>query len=173
MPSDRTPSLIVVLIIAARQQWYVAGVSALDGSLDCLVRSDEFNLDRYRDGDEDEQVSFLRHRLSGAMQRGFDRLWAKNAKASRIVLIADDHLPAASETLWARLAEHLNLWMTQPPITFLLGTGHESIAVLDELNCLVGHLGPEDQQHLAQSLPGLLRQLSSPDGWEVIAKPVR
>ena len=50
----------------------------------------------------DEQLSFLRHRFTGAMQRGGVRLWSTDAKASRIVLIADQRLPNFKRELFSR-----------------------------------------------------------------------
>jgi hypothetical protein len=47
MPSNRTPALLVVVVLSEQQQWFVAGISLVDGILDCLVRSEPTNLDAY------------------------------------------------------------------------------------------------------------------------------
>ncbi|MEM8668460.1 MAG: hypothetical protein AAGG48_13160 [Planctomycetota bacterium] len=171
MATDKTPTLIVVVIIAARQQWFVAGVSLADAKLDCFVKSEPANLDDYVGKSPDEQLSFLRHRLSGAMQRGFDRLWAKHRKAHRIVLIADEDLPDSAAGLLPNLANHLDTWMTRPPISFFRGEGHGQFDELDQLSCLVGPLNTEEAASLQEQLPALKAALEADASWEVIAKP--
>ncbi len=171
MPPEKTPALIVVIVLANKQQWFVAGISLVDGSVDTLVRSEIGNLDAYIGAGPDEQLSFLRHRLSGAMQRGFDRLWGKHAKAARIVLIADQDLPEAAPDLLPKLAAHLDTWMTRPPITFLRGAGHEQIESLDELECLVGPLEASEADQLRKGLPRLKQLMASGEAWEIIPKP--
>ena len=171
MANSKTPSLIVVVILAARQQWYVAGISMVDGSVDCLVRSEPSNLDAYVGQESDAQLSFLRHRLSGALQRGFDRIWAKGCKASRIVMIADDSLPESTPDLMKRLAEHFEVWMTRPPVTFLQGQGSLQIEDLQSLEWLVGAMDDDETRMLQEKLPVLKDQILQSDAWEVIAKP--
>ncbi|MGB0599041.1 MAG: hypothetical protein ACPGLY_20345 [Rubripirellula sp.] len=171
MPSNKTPALLVVVVLSEKQQWFVAGISLDDGILDCLVRSEPANLDAYVGADPDEQLSFLRHRLSGAMQRGVDRLWGKDAKASRIILIADQELPNSTPELLPRLAQHLEVWLTRPPISFFCGRGKERVECFSELRCLVGQLTPIEQACLEKQLPALKQKLTVPTDWEVIAKP--
>ncbi|MDG2220564.1 MAG: hypothetical protein P8L85_04245 [Rubripirellula sp.] len=171
MPSNKIPTLLVVVVLSEKQQWFVAGISLVDGAVDCLVRSEPANLDAYVGGDADEQLSFLRHRLSGAMQRGFDRLWGNAAKASRIVLIADQELPDSTPELLPRLAEHLGIWMTRPPIVFFQGKGSERIECFSELQLLAGQLEATEQTYLEKQLPTLQQKLADPTAWEVIAKP--
>lgn len=171
MPSNKTPTLLVVVVLSDKQQWFVAGISLVDGILDCLVRSEPANLDAYVGADPDEQLSFLRHRLSGAMQRGVDRLWGKAAKATRVILIADQALPKSAPDLLPKLAQHLEVWMTRPPISFFCGRGKEQIECFSELRCLVGQLTPAEQVCLEKQLPALKQKLAVPMDWEVIAKP--
>jgi hypothetical protein len=86
------------------------------------------------------------------------------------VLIADQDLPDSSPDLLPRLAEHLDTWMTRPPITFFRGFGHEQIEAPDQMECLVGPLDPNEARVLGEQLPRLKQQLVA-DGWEIIAKP--
>lgn len=170
MTREKTPTLLAVVIKASLQQWFVAGID-LDGTVQPLVRSETRNLDQYVGQSDDEQLSFLRHRLSGAMQRGCDRLWARDAKAARIVLIADDDLPDSQTSLLPRLAEHFHTWMTRPPVSFYRGHGDATIEDLHSLDCLVGELDEDQVSCLQQALPPLSERLSNGDCWEVIQKP--
>ncbi len=168
MASEKTPVLLAVVVNTSRQQWFVAGVD-FDGSVDPLVRSEPGNLDHYADQPGDEQLSFLRHRLSGSMQRGCDRLWARNAKAARIVLIVDDDFPGGEADLLVRLAEHFHVWMTSPPVSCYRGAG--GVSDLESFDCLVGEPEPEQAAALGQALPTLFQRMTDADLWEVIQDP--
>ncbi len=170
MTTEKTPELMVVVIRTDRQQWFVAGVD-LQGDATPLVRSEPDNLDQYIGEPYDEQVSFLRHRLSGAMQRGCDRLWARNAKAMRIVLIADDHLADAEPRLLSDLADHLHTWMTRPPVSVYRAKDSSSVDELSSMHCLVGEPESGQKEALMKGLPQLSTMLDAPDRWEVIQKP--
>ena len=170
MTPEKTPSLLAVVIKSSLQQWFVAGID-MDGTVEPLVRSEPGNLDQYVGQGEDEQLSFLRHRLSGAMQRGCDRLWARNAKAARIVLIADHDLPDSDAALLPRLADHFHTWMTRPPVSFYRGHGDSTIEDLESLECLVGQPDAEQAVPLRQALPQLCQRMADSDCWEVIQKP--
>jgi len=169
MAKPKQPCLLVILIHSARRQWFVAAVD-LDASLIPLIRSEPDNLDRYAGRDAEEQLSFLRHRLSGAMQRGCDRLWARERKAASIVVIASEDLPGSADELLPQLAEHLHTWMTRPPVITFRGEGFDQLASLDDLDCLAGSL--DDQQHsaLQSALPNLAARTIG-DDWEVAQKP--
>jgi hypothetical protein len=170
MTSEKTPTLLLVVIKSASQQWFVAGID-LDGTIVPLVRSEPHNLDQYVGQSDDEQLSFLRHRLSGAMQRGCDRLWARNAKATRIVLIADSDLPESDAGLLPRLAEHFHTWMTRPPVSFYRGDRNVTLEELDPLECLVDKVSDEQAALLQQAMPSLCKQMAAGDCWEIIQKP--
>ena len=170
MTPDKTPSLLAVVIKSSPQQWFVAGID-MEGAVAPLVRSEPGNLDQYVGLSDDEQISFLRHRLSGAMQRGCDRLWARNAKAARIVLIADNDLPDGADGLLRRLADHFYNWMTRPPVSCYRGQGAPTIEDLDSLECLIGEPELEHLRPLKQALPQLCERMSDSECWEVIQKP--
>lgn len=170
MTHEKSPALLVVVIRAALKQWYVAGIGP-EGTVTPLVRSERGNLDQYVGQRDDEQLSFLRHRLSGAMQRGCDRLWAKEAKAARIVLIADDNLPDSDSELLQRLADHFHTWMTRPPVTCYRGHGGSTIEDLESLECLVGQPDAPHATCLQSALPDLVRQIDDDDSWEIVLEP--
>ena len=113
----KEPVLLTVLIETASLRWYVAGIS-LAGEALPLLKSEAGNLSPYLGVPFDEQVSFLRHRLSGVLQRGCDRLWGRQKKPCQIVFVADGPFVQASAELTARVAEHFVEWMTRPPVVF-------------------------------------------------------
>src|SRR5262249_30843352 len=125
MPA-KDPVLLVVLIETGQLRWYVAGIG-LDGEAMPLLFSEAGNLQPYVGIAFDEQVSFLRHRLSGVLQRGCDRIWARQKKPCQIVFVTDAEFLQAETALTHAVAEHFVVWMTNPPVTFFVSrTGFES-----------------------------------------------
>jgi len=115
--TDKEPMLLTVLIETSCLRWYVAGID-LAGKPLPLLRSETGNLNPYLSLPFDDQVSFLRHRLSGVLQRGCDRLWGRQMKPCQIVFVADGPFVQADAELTARVAEHFVEWMTRPPVVF-------------------------------------------------------
>ncbi len=150
-------------------QWFVAGVD-LQGQVDTLVRSEPGDLAAYQDRIPDEQLSFLRHRLSGAMQKGCDRLWQQQAKAACIVLIADDHLPPSETNLLSQLAEHLSTWMTRPPVCCFRASAPNELQQFSRYQRLAGQLDAQQTQALEQAIPQLVSSLDDPNAWELLPK---
>src|SRR5262249_3886796 len=82
----KTPVVLLVLVETARLRWFVAALG-LDGQAVPLLRSEEGDLEKYRGLAFDEQVAFLRHRFCGVLQRGCDRLWARDSKACQFAFV--------------------------------------------------------------------------------------
>ena len=116
---DKEPVLLTVLIETAQLRWYVAGID-LAGGLLPLLASEPGNLSPYLGIPFDDQVNFLRHRLSGVLQRGCDRLWGRQKKPCHIVFVADGPFTGANVELTRRIAEHMVEWMTRPPVVFFI-----------------------------------------------------
>src|ERR1700722_19301742 len=87
----KSPALLLVLVETAQLRWYVASIG-LDGQTAPLLCSEVGDLARYREVDFEEQVSFLRHRFCGFLQRGCDRLWARMQKACKFVFVFESLL---------------------------------------------------------------------------------
>jgi hypothetical protein len=115
--TDKEPALLTVLIETAALRWYVAGID-LTGRPSPLLVSEPGNLSPYLGVPFDEQVNFLRHRLSGVLQRGCDRLWSRQQKPCQIVFVADGLFVEADAALTPRVAEHFVEWLTSPPVVF-------------------------------------------------------
>jgi hypothetical protein len=164
-PSGKAPVVLVVLVETARLRWFLAALS-LDGSLTPLVRSDEGDLAPYQGLGFDDQVSFLRHRFCGILQRGCDRLWPVGKKACQFVFLFDGLLPNTSEELLQRVADHFAEWMLNPPVVVFLnrsdpGAGHDS------LHQLAGAINPPLAQVLFATLPSLLTAARDTQFWEL------
>src|SRR4051812_48746383 len=106
---SKEPVLLVVLVETARLRWFVASLH-LDGRVEPLLCSEEGDLEKYRGVEFDEQVSFLRHRFCGVLQRGCDRLWARDCKARRYVIVFEGLLPEPTGTLTQAVADHYAMW---------------------------------------------------------------
>src|SRR5437016_4141744 len=167
----KTPALLVVLVETERLRWFVASIPP-DGPPVPLLRSEEDDLATYRGLDLDEQVAFLRHRFCGVLQRGCDRLWAREKKPKQFVILFDGPLAEATGKLTSRIAEHFAEWMLNPPVAvFINGCGLRSPGS-PPLDRLAGEIAPALEEVVHTSLDGLLAAREDSRPWEVVAKKV-
>jgi CheY-like chemotaxis protein len=169
---DREPALLIVLIEANSFRWNVAAVDNR-GQVIPLLQSEEGDLDELEGLEIDAQVSFLRHRLAGALQRGCDRLHARQLRASRFVLIADGTFPNAASGVTQRLADHFVQWMINPPATFLLMADRFNAADNGDFNLNAGTLPQTVSTTLEETLPSIVSQLDQPEQWDLVPRPER
>src|SRR5436309_786989 len=156
----KVPVVLVVLVDGARLRWLVAAVD-LDGTVAPLVRSEDGDLATYQGLDFDEQVSFLRHRLCGVVQRGCDRLWPAGKKACQFAFLFEGPLPGAPAELIPRVADHFVEWMLNPPVAVFATEG------AGRLSRLAGTLeGPAEAALNAGRAP-LVAAAADPGDWEV------
>ncbi len=166
--TDKEPVLLTVLIDTSGLCWYVAGIR-LDGEPLPLLRSEAGNLKPYLGLPFDEQVSFLRHRLSGVLQRGCDRLWGRQKKPCQIVFVADGPFLQADAELTARVAEHFVEWMTRPPVVFFTAASGFASHEPQSLEQVAGDLDSSLRTALDAGLTALRDALDRPDAWELVA----
>ena len=163
---EKEPVLLVVLIETTTLRWLLAKVG-LDGDVTPLLRSEAGNLRAQQQLDADEQLAFLRHRLSGALQRGCNRLWSREMKPCQILMLADGTLPHAAGDLTSRLAEHFVQWMTRPAVTFWQYDFH---ALADDLPApLAGELPGPYHEAIISGLAQLHEALQHDECWELVA----
>ncbi|TWT79443.1 hypothetical protein CA13_08440 [Planctomycetes bacterium CA13] len=165
--SDREPAWLVVLIDTELLRWSAVGIDSR-GQAFPLIQSEAGNLDEYKELAADDQVSFLRHRLSGVLQRGFDRFYARGKKASHILLISDGPFPNSAEGVTKQLAEHFVEWMINPPVAFLMtpsafNVGHEA-----KFDVIAGDFLRSNLVTLSRAIDGIVSQLGQPECWELI-----
>lgn len=165
--TDKEPVLLTVLIETAALRWHVAGIDLAGQPLPLLV-SEPGNLRPYLGIPFDEQVSFLRHRLSGVLQRGCDRLWGRQKKPCQIVFVADGPFAEASAELTPRVAEHLVEWMTRPPVVFFTWASGLRSPLPPALDCVAGELDAPLRQALDAGLTALNQAWDQPDAWELV-----
>jgi hypothetical protein len=168
--TSKEPVLLTILVETEPLRWFAAGIR-LTGDAIPLLRSEEGNLADYLGARLDDQVSFLRHRFAGVLQRGCDRLWARNLKPCQFVFVADDWLAHAPADLTHRLAAHLVEWMVNPGVTFLRTKRRFDPNRQPALETIAGSLSPEQETALTTALPGLFEEIHQPERWELIAKP--
>ncbi|MGV3484678.1 MAG: hypothetical protein ACO1RT_09700 [Planctomycetaceae bacterium] len=165
--SDRVPVILVVLIDTGKLSWHLGGIR-LDGEPVPLLKSARGDLDSYRGLETDHQVSFLRHRLAGALQRGCDRLFSHRMKASHFVFVADGTYPHAADDVTERLADHFVQWMMNPPVTYMLSPDGVTQAASEMPKVIAGTLPEDVAAVLKEGLPKLARALNEPDRWECV-----
>jgi hypothetical protein len=158
--------LLAVLIDTAQLQWHVAGIR-LDGTSVPLMRSEPENLRPYIGVPFDEQVNFLRHRLSGVLQRGCDRLWGRNLKPKQIVFLVDGPFIQAPSELTKSVAEHFVTWMTRPPVVFLEFDATQLRDGTPRLDLLAGEYEPETESALHAGLSQLHSATADSGLWEL------
>lgn len=170
---EREPALLVVLIETIPLRWHAAAIGA-EGRVIPLLRSDNGNLDQYRGLEPDAQLSFLRHRVAGVLQRGCDRLYPKGMKVTHFLLIADGDYPNAAAGTTLGLAKHFVEWMINPPVTYLLhraGFTQPAADALDEFVTVAGDFPDPIAVALQASWSEIIDLVAKPDRWELIAKP--
>jgi hypothetical protein len=161
---QKTPVMLLVLVETARLRWFVAALG-LDGQSIPLLRSEVGDLDKYLGLDFDEQVAFLRHRFCGVLQRGCDRIWARDCKACQFVLVFEGLVPDATGALTQAVADNLTQWMLNPPVAVLTATGAPV-----RLNKLAGELDAAREELLLARLGELLTAQEDPAAWELSRK---
>ena len=170
MAAEKTPVLMVLGVRTEQQQWFIAEVS-FHGRVTPLLRSEPGNLQEHSGQAFDDQVSFLRHRLAGALQRGCDRLWGRTCKASHIVILTDGDFDPADPGLTGAVADHFHLWMTRPPVIFLQLPEFAADIPLSEHPPLAGELDADVEAALRTTLPAVIDAMDSAEQWEVVTRP--
>jgi hypothetical protein len=160
----KTPVLLLVLVETVRLRWFVAGIG-LDGVTLPLLCSEAGDLEKYRGLDFDEQVAFLRHRFCGVLQRGCDRLWARQSKACQFVFVLEGRFPEAAGDLTAAVAEHFVQWLLNPPVAvFVSGNGFD-VPAGPLLERLAGDLEPRLAGLLHARVAEVLAARHDPNAW--------
>lgn len=164
----KAPALLVVLVETSRLRWFVAALD-LDSRATPLLRSDVGDLEKYRGLDFEEQVSFLRHRFCGVLQRGCDRLWARGLKACQFAFVFESPLGEPAGKLTAALAEHFVQWLLNPPAAvFVSADGFDTPA--PRLETVAGAIDPPLADLLCGHLAALLAARADEGLWELSRK---
>jgi hypothetical protein len=163
----KEPVVLVVLVETARLRWFVAAVGLVDGTVTPLVCSVAGDLATYQGLPFDEQVSFLRHRFCGIVQRGCDRLWPVGKKACQFAFLFDGTLPEATDELTRRVAEHFVEWMLNPPVVVFAAADAGAATELPGLTRLAGTLDRPAADALRAGLVALRTAVADPSAWEV------
>ena len=166
---SKAPALLVILVEAARLRWFVACIG-LDGQTIPLICSEADDLAKIRGVEFDEQVGFLRHRFCGALQRGCDRLWARNLKACHFVFVFEGLLEEPTGELIPAVARHLAEWLLNPPVTVFAGAKEIERQELFLLNRLAGSHEAPLEELLRAHLGELLAAKDDSAAWEQVRK---
>lgn len=159
--TPKTPAMLLVLVETARLRWFVAAVGH-GGRIMPLLRSEDGDLAKYQELPFDDQVAFLRHRFCGVLQKGCDRLWARDCKASQFVIVFEGLLPDPSGELTRSAAEHFATWMLNPPAIVFNHPGANS-----QLELVAGEADPSVAADLLSHLRSLMPIRDDPDAWEL------
>lgn len=164
---NKTPVVLIVFVNTSERRWHVAGLT-LEGAIVPLLRSEPGNLD-YLDRDFDDQVTFLRHRLCGVLQRGCDRLWARQLKPKQFVFLFDGNLDHTRGELTSRVAQHFVDWLSNPPAAvFRLAPATDADS--NPMEHLAGTLEAPLQELVQTSVAPLTSEVANDEVWEVERK---
>jgi hypothetical protein len=166
---DKSPVLLLVLVEATRLRWFVAALG-LDGAALPLLRSEVGDLDKYLGLAFEEQVSFLRHRFCGVLQRGCDRLWARQMKACQFVFVFEASLPEAANNLTQAVADHFVEWMLNPPVVVFTCVDGFAPNETPTLGRIAGEIEPRLGEILRNRLGALLAVREEENLWELSPK---
>lgn len=167
--SDRKPVLLVILIETDSLRWYAGAIASAQQSFS-LLRSEPGDLGGYASLPHDAQVSFLRHRLAGVMQRGGDRLYLRQMKTSRFLLIADGPFEHSASGATEHLAEHFVQWLMNPPATYLQVPKDFALDSDTDLKIVAGELPDDVREALRAQLPELIKARRCDDRWESVVR---
>lgn len=158
------------LVILATQldlitrRWSIASIDAA-GAVAPLLQSAANDLANYATGSLDERMSFLRHRIAGALQQGADRLWGRTQKAE---LFAIEFTPADTSedaTIISRVSEHFCVWMVRPPVVCLQAAddGPPSVVASNDQSA--------DLDRISSGLSAMRPLTHQTDLWEPVPTP--
>jgi hypothetical protein len=167
--TPKEPVLLTVLVETESLSWHAAGIT-LSGAAIPLLRSDTGNLDAYLGRPFDDQVSFLRHRFSGVLQRAGDRLWGRQLKPCQIVFVLDGPFLHAKTALTQAVATHLVEWLTNPPVVFFMHQGPFLAGVDPRLEALAGDIPQDRLRALTAGQPKLAAAIQDESAWELVPK---
>jgi hypothetical protein len=162
---SKASALLLVLVESARLRWFVAAIG-LNGQVTPLICSEVDDLAKYRDLAFDEQVAFLRHRFCGVLQRGCDRLWARNLKASQFVFVFEGLLAESTGELTRAVAQHFAQWLLNPPVVVFADVNGFNPREGPQLESLAGRLDPSVAELLYGHFGELLDARDDPIAWE-------
>jgi hypothetical protein len=162
----KEPVLLTVFVETATLRWFVAGIDARATAIP-LVCSEPGNLSPYLGVALDEQVSFLRHRFAGVLQRGCDRLWGRQQKPFQIVFVTDAPFAEAPPELTRRVADHFVAWMTSPAVVFFTNRAGNSPSEPATLELVAGALDPGWQTAFESGLPQIVAATQQPGAFEL------
>lgn len=140
--------------------WSVASVNR-SFEIAPLIQSQPHDLDPWRIGSFDEQVTFLRHRIAGLLQRGSDRLWGRQQKAQLFTIDYWYEENEASLAVVTSVAQHFCTWMLKPPVICV------RLSADGALDCIATNTSYEDLSDIASALQEIRIQAAQPDLWEL------
>lgn len=157
--TEKEPVTLAVHLDLTRRTWSVASVN-VEFEVVPLVQSQPDDLAPWSEGTVDEQVSFLRHRIAGVLQRGADRLWGRQQKARlfAIAFLCEDN--KAANDIVDSVAQHFCTWMLKPPV----------VCLRFQDDNVVQQIAANTSCHDLDDLAGALRQIHTlmgqPDLWD-------
>lgn len=163
----KEPVLLLVLVETARLRWFVARLG-LDGEAVPLLASAVNDLERYLGLGFDDQVAFLRHRFCGVLQRGCDRLWARNQKPCQFVFVFESPLAEPTGQLTQAVADHFTQWMLNPPVAVFVSANGFDGGATPHLEKLAGELEAPREELLDAHLGTLLAARRDLSLWEEV-----
>jgi len=162
--TEKEPVTLAAHLNLSAGSWSVASVN---GSFEIapLVQSQPHDLATWQQGSFDEQVSFLRHRIAGLLQRGSDRLWGRQQKAQLFMIDFWYEKDDASNEVITSVAQHFCTWMLKPPVICV------RLRTDGVLGCIASNTSYDQLNDIAASLQTIRTLARQPELWELAPAP--
>ena len=162
--TEHEPVLLAIYLDLTVDAWFLATGDGI-GNVTPLLRSQDDDLAAWRKGTHEERMSFLRHRIAGALQRGATIIFPQNRKVSAFTVCFPQVSNEADRSVLYGVADHFCVWMIRPPVICVEHTD-------SELTVLASTALETDLERLTIMMNYIRNQTTNTNHWQS-APPAR
>ena len=159
--TEHEPVFLAIYLDLTIDAWFLATGDDI-GNVTPLLRSQNGDLAAWRKGTHEERVSFLRHRIAGALQRGATIIFPQNRKASAFTVCFPQVSNKADQAVLHGVADHFCVWMIRPPVICVEHTA-------SELTVLASTALKTDLERLSIAMNYIRDQTTNINNWQSAA----
>ena len=153
------PVLLAVYLDLTVDAWFLATGDDIQ-NVTPLLRSQDGDLAAWRKGTHEERMSFLRHRIAGALQRGATIIFPQNRKVSAFTVCFPQVSNEADRAVLHGVANHFCVWMIHPPVICVEHTD-------SELTVLASTANDTDLERLTVAMNCIRDQTTNISTWQL------